>query len=97
MVTLYLYSSLSNCRVSSGEADFTVRKFKDDGKLWADNMGHRLLWTGKRKVFSQNDKCLGYGEDYMEKKWDNSTIACELLLLELTFLYVVFLTSKMQQ
>jgi hypothetical protein len=49
-------------------------------------MGHRLLWTGKRRVLSQYDKCLGYGEGYMEKKWDNSTIACELLLLELTFL-----------
>jgi len=60
-------------------------------------MGHRLLWTGKRKVLSQYVQCLGYGEDYMEKKWDNSTIACELLLLELTFLYVVLLTSKMQQ
>jgi hypothetical protein len=76
-------SSLSNCRVSSSEADFTVRKFKDGGELRADNTGHRLLWTGKRKVLSQYDECLVYGEDYMEKEWDNNTIVYELLLLEL--------------
>jgi hypothetical protein len=60
-------SSLSNCRVCSGEANFTFRKFKDDGELRADNTGH--------------DTCLRYGENYMEKKWDDSTVACELLLL----------------
>lgn len=76
-------SSLSNCRDSSIEANFTVRKFKDGGELRADNAGHRLPWTGKRMVLSQYGKCLGYGEDNIEKKWNNSTVACELLLLEL--------------
>jgi hypothetical protein len=45
-------SSLSNCRVSSGEVNFTVHKFKDDGELRADDREQTAVNWEEKGLFT---------------------------------------------
>jgi hypothetical protein len=38
---------------------------------------------GIANLFLWDDKCLGHGGDYVEKKWDSSIIKSDLCFLEL--------------
>ena len=47
----------------------------------ADNTGQELMSTAYIKARPTIDKCLIYGEDYVEKERNRSTLECELIFL----------------
>ena len=64
------------------------RKFKDQCEVGADKIrclvtqGTEWYQQGLEKPVPRCDKCLSFGEDYVENRWDGSTFNFYLLVLE---------------
>lgn len=55
---------------------------------------HTIYQQGTQKLNPQYDKCPNCGREYVEKKWDSSTIKSKLFYLEVKIKTPKYMNSK---